>query len=369
MHKHKLISADSHIVEPPDLWQTRVPSKYRDRAPKMIRMEQGDAWAMEGSSAPFPFGLNTCAGLGEEGYRPWIHWENVRHGTYLPEPRLALQDQDHTDAEVLYPSPRIGINIFSNNLDVEFHLACIRAYNDWLAEFCSFAPDRLIGLALIPTVGIDNAVEELNRATSLPGIRGAMLGQYPSGGVHLTEDDDPFWQVAQANGIPVNIHVSLADQTIGSAPAAFFGAFTGALRFSDAPYRAQEFIYMKVFDRFPNLKVVFAEVDAAWVPYVREQLDDRYERQNRNTRPAFNLNPSAYFDRNLFWTIVADGLAVKYRHDVGLSQILWSSDFPHGTCDWPDSDKQIARDFAHVPVKEKHRILAGNAALVYNLAE
>ncbi len=367
MRDYKLISGDSHVVEPPDVWEGRGLAKYKDRAPHMVYMEHGDGWIMEGTDEPLPFGLVQCAGLGPENYLTWVKWDSVRPLVYEPGPRLLAQDQGDTDAEVLYPSPRIGNNLFTTNADAEFHVAMIRAYNDWLSDFCSHAPDRLIGLALMPTLGVGSALEEMRRTMKLPGLRGVVLGRYPTGEMAVTLEDDPFWAEAEASGTPVNIHVSLAGQQMGAAKTPFFGAFTGALRFSDASHRCQELIYNKVFDRFPKLNAVFAEVDAGWIPYVKEQLDDRYSRQNKATRPEFDLLPSEYFDRNMYWTIVADGLSIKYRNDVGVGQIMWSSDFPHGTCDWPESMKVIERDFAGVPAEDRHKILAGNAARVYHL--
>ena len=373
MREYKLISGDSHINEPPDLWADRVPAKFKDQAPRMVSLEQGSAWIMEGAADPINFGLNACGGLGEEHYVPWVKWEDVRQGGYLPGPRLLLQDEGGVDAEVLYPSPRIGNNVFTTREDPEYHLAMIRGYNDWMAELCGHDPERLIGLALMPTIGVDTAVAEMQRIAKLPGMKGVLLGKFPNGSLAITPEDDPFWAAAQDANIPVNIHVGLATDPppgvrVANHPAPFFGAFTGALRFADVSIRAQDLIYNKVFDRFPKLMIVFAEVDCAWVPYVKEQLDDRYSRQNRADRPEFKLCPSEYFERNLFYTIVADALGVRYRHDTGVDQIMWSSDFPHGTCVWPNAWEIIDSEFQGVPDDEKHKILAGNAARVYNLS-
>ena len=188
----KLISADSHLVEPPDLWTRRMSDKYGDRTPHQVRMPKGDAWAFPGAQ-PFPFGLVQCGGLPPPQYRLWVHWEEVRPETYDPAARLQSQDRSGVRAEVLYPSPRIAIAIYMNDSDAGYQMACIAAYNDWLSEHCALAPDRLIGLAMVPGVGLESAMHEAQRALRLPGIGGLLLNRYPAGGLRLSSDDDGFF--------------------------------------------------------------------------------------------------------------------------------------------------------------------------------
>ena len=122
-----------------------------------------------------------------------------------------------------------------------------------------------------------------------------------------------------------------------------------------------------MLDRFPKLNVVFAEVDCSWVPCVKEQFDDRFKRRAGAARADIKHPPSAYFNRNLFFTYITDKYGVINRHHVGLTQMMWSSDFPHTGTDWPNSWKTIEADFVGVPEDEKHAILAGNVARVYHL--
>ncbi len=114
----------------------------------------------------------------------------MRAGGYDPEARVAEQDQDGVDAEILYPTPRVGNQIVWHVSDPDFHLACVRAYNDWLSEYASHEPDRLWGVALMPNIGTDVAIDELHRALALPGMRGVLLGQYPHGGEQMSAADD-----------------------------------------------------------------------------------------------------------------------------------------------------------------------------------
>jgi predicted TIM-barrel fold metal-dependent hydrolase len=367
MRDYRLISADSHVVEPPDLWTSRLPAKFKERAPRMVRLDKGDAWLIEGLAQPFPFGLNLCGGLPPEKYTPWVRWEEVRPEAVEPVARLRALDACGCDAEVLYPTPRIQNALALQEEDPAFQIACVRAYNDYLAEYCAADPERLAGVAMLPTVGVESAVSELERVRQLPGIRSVVVSRYPQAQTRLSPEDDALWARCVEAGMPVSVHVGLSGSPSGTPELAlsFTGAFHGAFRFYDPPVRIAEMIYTRLFDRFPALRVVMAEVDVGWLPYLKEQLDDRYGRQNPAEKATFALKPSEYTERNLFYTIVKDRYGIRNRHAVGVGQILWSSDFPHATCDYPDYHGAIARDFAGVPPDELHAMLAGTAQRLY----
>ena len=364
VREYKLISADGHIIEPPDLWTERLPEKFKSRAPHQVSLEQGDAWILEGARDPINFGAVTSGGRPVEEVTPWRRWDEVRKSGYDPAARLVDQDTDGVDAEVLYPSPRPSASLF-NNPDPEFQVALIRAYNDWLSEYCSHAPDRLIGAAMMPTVSVDAAIDEMHRTMEMPGLGSALLGKYPSAGPTVMPEDDKFWAAAQEMGIPISIHVGLSSGAPGDMSRSTQGG--GELRMLDAPVRTFQLIYAGIFDRFPNLKVVFAETDCAWIPCVKEQMDNRVRRANPERRPKIAMKPSEYFDDHLYYTYITDTQAVIFRHHVGIKSMMWSSDFPHTGTDWPNSWKVIEEDYAGVAENEKHAILAGNAVGVYKL--
>jgi len=363
--EYRLISGDSHVNEPPDLWTSRIAGKFRERAPRVERFEQGDAWVLEGALDPINFGSNCNVGLPAEQRPAWITWDAVRPGGYDPAARGAEQDQDGVDAEVLYPTPRISNQLFWNAEDVEFHVACIRAYNDWLSEFCSHDPDRLWGVAMLPNSGVEAAVAELERAVSQPGMRGAMIGQYPHGGGVISAEDDDLWSAAESLDVPISIHVGFALTPAGDKARMHRVQASGVVRFTDAPVRISQFVDGGVFDRFPELHLVMVEVDSGWLPYLREQMNDRFERVAPAARPAIARLPGDYFDTNVFSTFITDRYAVKNRHEVGVTQMLWSSDYPHGGAHWPNSWKTIDDHFDGVPPDERRAILAGNALRLY----
>ena len=365
-----LISADSHVVEAPDIWTARMPAKFKDRAPRMERMEQGDAWVFP-NTPPFPFGLVQCGGLPPEEYRMWIRWDEVRPEAHEQKARIAGQVKAGCQAEIMYPSPRIAIAMHAQDGDREYHVAAIRAYNDWLSEYCAAAPDRFVGLALAPSGGdIGESVKEVERALKLPGIKGVQINKYPTTGQRLSKDDDPLFKLCVDHGVSANIHVGLAQSESGMPKQAneFTGAFTGCFRFYDSPIRMSEMIYTGLLDRFPTLQVMWAEVDVGWVGYLMEQLDDRIARQNPANRAKLAKKPSDYFRENFHYTVVKDAYGIRNRDMVGADRIHWSSDFPHATCDFPDYAGGIAHDFKGVPEGELRLMLKDNAAKLYGLA-
>ncbi|MSQ25975.1 MAG: amidohydrolase [Dehalococcoidia bacterium] len=368
MREYPLIDSDAHVLEPPDLWKTRLPKKFLDRAPHQEHFPQGDAWIFEGVPDPITFGHNSLGGmpggLKREQRNEWVSWENTPKGTWDAAARLKAMDEDGIGAAVLYPTPRIGNAISWDTKDREFHVALFQAYNNYLVDFSAIDRNRLGGIAMTPTTGIGDAVAELKRVSKLPGIRGVVLTRWPNGGLEITAEDDQFFAVAEAADLTVNIHVSFV--TEGPASKSKMKA-SGDLRMMDAPGRARDLIYKGVFDRFPKLRVAFVEVDCGWVPYIAEQMDDRFRRMEDGARPKIKMTPSAYYKRNLFFTYITDSYAVENRRRIGIDNMMWSSDYPHTGTDFPRSWDTIEKDFKGVAADEKKQILRGNAARLYKL--
>ena len=354
--RYRLISADGHVNEPPDVWVDRVPAAFRDRAPKIVRFDEGDAWVIEGVSDPINFGMNACAGIAPEDMKGWCRFDEIRRGGYDPAARIEEMDADKVDAEVLFPTPRLSQAVIANP-DTEYHLAMVRAYNDWLAEFCAYAPERFGGMAIVPNRGAASAVAEVERMLELPGIRGVVMGCYPNGTLAIEPEDDKFFGLLAERGVTLAVHVSLGQ----SMPAAHRAKLPGFGRFYDAPNRMVEMIFAGVFDRFPELDVFFAEVDFGWVPYVKEQIDNNYQRLDPVSHFGLEMLPSEYIERHFHFGFMTDTHGVHNRHAVGVERILWSNDYPHISADWPNSWRTIQAAFSGVPSDERNLILTGNA--------
>ena len=373
---YRIISADSHTLEPPDLWEKWLEKKHLDTAPKLVEdKDGGHAWIYMGSNTAEPLGLVSCAGIRPED----LKWTGARYGAptnpaareihpgcYLGDKRLELMDVDGVDAEILYP-PQRAMLTFMKNPDVDAHLAGIRAYNRWLKDgFCAADPARLIGIFQTPNVGIDTSVAELRRAKK-EGYKGVALSAWPSGGDNLRADDDPFWAAAAELEMPVSIHLMLAAQQTKATASVKGTVAIGASSLMFSMPILVELIFQGVFDRFPTLRIALVEVGAGWIPHFLEMLDDRYWRNRHWTNTHIKKLPSEYFKDHCLATFITDNAGIAIRHMVGIHNLAWSTDFPHHGNDWPYSRKTIDSLFAHVPEDERHKIVCENAARFWRL--
>jgi predicted TIM-barrel fold metal-dependent hydrolase len=363
----RIISADSHVLEPHDLWVTRLAgTAFEDRAPRMIDDGQGGhLFAIDGLH-PFPIGLAGAAGkpsseLKVLGNRA----DELRAGGWDPVVRLDDMDADGVAAEVLYPS--VGMAL-AQSKDRDYQLACIRAYNDWLIEYCRAGVGRLVGLAMIPTVDVDAGAAEVARAHDA-GLRGAMVPGRPPDGHYAEARFDPLWAALAERGMPVSFHILTGgmggDPTLGSG-IALMGVMSIVQQMQQTLLLL---IFGGVLDRHPHLRVVSAEHDAGWVAHFAYRMDQMTERhQSWLGRGRANLQkPSEYLSQRCWYTFQKDPVAVETRHRAGLSQLMWASDYPHSDSTWPHSRKVIERDFEGVPEAELAAIVHDNAAALYGI--
>ena len=379
-----LVSADSHIIEPPHLWERWLDPAFRDRAPRLVKDDEGgDAWLYNDGGAPAPLGLVTMTRNQPRESLRWggARYDTINRGNYDGPARLNEMLEDGVVAEVIYP-PQRTMRHFMQGTEDAFHQAGIRAYNDWLfKEFCAADTDRLIGIAQMPGTGIDAALEELYRCEQL-GCRGVVLSAWPSGHPTIGADDDRFFAECERLGLPISIHIGLAARAkVAAKPKtpleekAARGEGTGARQVSvlsaagldSMPLIVGELVLAGVHDRFPNLRFVSVEAGIGWVPYFFEQLDDRYQRNRTWAKVALQRRPSEYIGTNWRFTFVQDHYGVRNRHAVGIESCLWSTDYPHHGCDWPHSRQVVDDMFAHVPEAEKHQVTFGNVQELYNL--
>ncbi len=363
-----VISADSHVLEPYDLWTSRLAGgPFADRAPRMVEdSAHGHVFAIDGLR-PFPIGLAGAAGKPASELRPTGNdVATLRSGGWDPVARLEDMDTDGVAAEVLYPS--VGMSL-AQSTDREYQLACIRAYNDWLVDYCAAGRGRLLGLAMIPTIDVDAAVAEVARLDGSE-LRGAMVPGMPASGHYAEPRFDPLWAALAERGWPVSFHILTGN--MGGDPTLRSGIVMMTLM--TVVHQMQQtlslLMFGGVFDRHPHLKVVSAEHDGGWVAHYAYRLDQMSERHanwlSRGMAPL-SRKPSEYLSTNVWYTFQKDPVAVETRQRVGVSQLMWASDYPHSDSTWPHSQKVIERDFSGVPMSELTALVAGNAASLYQI--
>ncbi len=295
-------------------------------------------------------------------------YETVRKGCWDGKARLEDMDFDGVDAEFIYPSQRTMF-YFMGNEDRDFHLAGIRAYNDYMAkEFCAADPERLFFLAQMPNLGVDAMIEELERCREM-GARGVIISTWPSGRDDLSPEDDRFFAAAQELAMPVSIHINIQRKrnprpTLEGPAAIGSMAMAGMLAF---PPIMCELIVSGLFDRFPKLTIVGVETEVGWIPEALEQLDNFYWRNRAHTGIQIRRLPSEYFHDHFVCTFIRDRVGIANRYDVGVANMAWSSDYPHHGCDWPYSRKVVGEMLDGVPQPERRQICAGNMVRIYGL--
>ncbi len=385
---YRLISSDGHLEVPPERWNNRVPEKYRDRAPHTVHLpDGGDALRIEGQPLLEANFLDLRAGRPEGQWQPFGLKVGDAAGTGSAEQRVREQDRDGLDAEVLFPAMVAGPVFWRNISHDEVYKAIIRAYNDWLGEeYCAVARDRLIGMGVMPITNVDDAIAEMEHCAKL-GLKGIQLGALPSGMGYPTPEDDKFWAAAVDLGMPVTVHVAF-NRTGARASHPTFkypredpvimarlrrGFLEWITNFGLPPaISIAQLVLAGVFDRFPSLKVFFAETRLGWVPFWLEHADLWYERHRGwaeemvGFKPLKRL-PSEYVRDHIYFSVQYERVAVELRHHVGVDRIMFATDFPHIECEWPNTKPIIEKIYADIPEDEKAKMWVGNAVQFFKL--
>jgi predicted TIM-barrel fold metal-dependent hydrolase len=326
----KLLSADSHVFEPTKVWDGLLPASF---------------WPDGGK------------GFAEKpaGHDPLV--------------RLVDMDTDTVSAEVLYPS--LGLQVFSIE-DVELHEASCRAYNDWLAEYCAAAPDRLIGIGMIPTFDIDHAVQELERCADA-NMKGILVWQAPHPDLPFTSTHyDPLWEVAQARNLPVSLHILTGfnySRDLVAGRSTGLDVYRGSvnLKLATAVDALFDFVVGGTLERFPDLKLIFVENEVGWAPFVLDQFDYYFNRFRNWQEVPITRAPSDIFTSQVFLTYFRDPMVGRLLSWWGQDNIMWSSDYPHGNTTWPNSRSVVETTLKDTASDVYAKVTAGTAQRLYGL--
>jgi len=360
MREYTYVSTDSHLEQPPEMWRDFVDAEFQEWVPRTITLDNGgQGLFFPGADSVVPLGLQFVTTVeperavdgrwktaGPTGNR----YDTPLIGTGDGHQRLREMDIDRIDADVLFPAVFGGRAL--KDLPREAHAALCRGYNDWLSEdYTAADPERLWGLALVSPF-VEDAIEEMRRVHGKPGI-------YAVAGWPIPEDseDDRFWEAALELGMPLTTHGAGAAPPIQWDGLMKMFSIPGAMR----GLNGAQFIISGVLDRLPDLHFFFAETGIGWLPYTYQTLDDLYERHHLWTDAELSKPPSQYFKDHFHWSFMVDRFGIEHRDEIGLDNIMWSTDFPHMNTDWPESVKIIEEEFEGIPADDVRKIVCDNA--------
>ncbi|HUF97779.1 MAG TPA: amidohydrolase family protein [Ilumatobacter sp.] len=390
-----IISVDDHVLEPADLWTSRLPERFRDRAPHLERVrgrygegarggfepddsaDWADVWRFENYEMSIIPGF-AAAGMDQDYLGEHWHpmtYDEMRPGCYDQSARLADLDLNHTEASLAFPTfPRFCGQTFLENSDRELGLACVQAYNDWMIdEWCAGdGAGRLIPLTLIPLWEPKLAAAEVRRCAD-KGSFAVAFSENPTRlrlpSIHTTHWD-PFFEACEDTETVVNLHIgssSTFPMTSLDAPR----AVSLALTYQGASHALADWLTSGVLERFGSLRMALSEGQVGWIPFIVERLDSVW-----HERPVYgNLDdrikrpPSSYITGRIYGCVFDDVIGLQIRDRIGIEQIMFETDYPHGDSTWPNSKAVLQRlvDEASLDERETYLLARGNAIECYGL--
>ena len=376
--RYNVISTDDHFVEPADLWQSRVPEAMKDAAPKAVLEDDGfESWYMDNKRVR-PVGYSSIAGKKDGVLQRPKTFADMRPGCYDPAERLKDMDFDGVDAQVLYPNVAgLGGQGLLHIQDIPTRLACVRAYNDGLADWCSTDWGRFLPNCLIPMWDIALIPDEISRAAKL-GHKGIVFAGAPENlGYPAIWDRywDPLWSAAQDVGIPVALHIGGNAPTQDASraqpvdrPQYMNSGFGAVYTIAGNITIMSNILFSGILQRFPKVKIVSVESGVGWIPYLLETADHQWEEHNIGTTTDYTDRPSDLFRRHIYTNIWFEKEGIKDRHYIGINNIMWECDYPHPTGIWPRTKEYIADVLEGIPDDERELILWKNAVALYQLS-
>jgi predicted TIM-barrel fold metal-dependent hydrolase len=369
MASYRIISADSHFVEPPNMWSERIDQRFRDHAPHTVKNykdREGEFFMCENIQPVAVAGFFGSGKSSEELPQHIKRGFDVAPGSvWNPSERLKEQDRDGVSSEVLYTS--MGMLLFGLD-DAELRSACFQAFNDWAGEYCSQYPQRLIGTGTVTLEDIGAAVKELERCAK-KGLRGVLIwGAPPEDKPYSDPVYDPFWAAAQDLDMPLSLHI------LTGRRGPRFSRRHVLRGYMTLPQEIQlsfaDLVLGGVFERFPRLKLVSAENDISWLPHFCYRIDHAYDRLRYFEQgTALPMKPSEYMKRQVWATFQFETENVGFTAEkYGRNKLMWSSDYPHTDSPWPRSREFIENEIKSISDDDKRSICGDNVLRLYGVS-
>ena len=376
MATYPIISADSHIVEPPDMYTDRIEPKYRHRAPRMQRRQTPagrdyDAWFIDDQQ------VGTLGAVIQAGQRfedpsaiDFLGvWDDVRPAAYEPDPMLRELEEDGVWGACLQPSQGL---FWYRIPDSDLLSAICNVYNDWITEFCSADTKRLKAIGMVNVDNVDEGCQQMQRCAKM-GMVGVFIPVYPLPDRPYNHAIyDQLWSTAQDLNMPLLLHIATKRGGIPGCEFTMDVTELSAVGRSTTDHWVRSsltaMIFSGLFDRYPGLRVGSVEHELAWIPHWLSQMDFTYRERpvfTKGWRSSEGMLPSEYWRRNMFVEFMEDQVGIRLRDIIGVENILWGNDFPHAESTWPQSEAFLRRLFADTSEADRRKITSENAANMF----
>jgi predicted TIM-barrel fold metal-dependent hydrolase len=388
-----IVDLDAHVVEPPGVWIDRLPDRYKAVGPHIEYMPagipklSGSTYVEEpGTDGPnvswwcyedFRVSLKrTIAAVGfdrDEIELRGVTYDEMRPGCWRVPDRLADMDVNGVAGQLCFPNfPRFCGQQFMLGKDKELSLLCVQAYNDWMVEeWCGTSGGRLIPLCLIPLWDVSLAVAEVRR-NAARGVRAVAFSEMPPYlGLPSIYSGywEPFFAACQETGTVVCMHIGSGTKTPQASPDGP-DAVAAIILFGNSVASLTDFLFSGVLHRFPDLRLMYAEAQIGWVPYVLERADDVWDTHRgwSNSQRDCPEPPSTYYRRGQVYScFFKDAVGVKLIDEVGVDNVVFETDYPHSDSTWPHSREAAAEQFGHLDQPSIDKIARGNAIRLLGL--
>jgi predicted TIM-barrel fold metal-dependent hydrolase len=402
----KILSVDDHVVEPPHVWQTWLPEKFREKGPRVERKrwapfehhpgakytntespdgEWGDAWIYEDrliyvnkKFVAIPLSA-TPDGTVESFDRTVmtmtaVTYDDMRPGCYERDARVKDFELNWVDGSLPFPTfPRFCGQTFFEANDKELALACVQAFNDWMVEeWCEPSGGMNLPLCLMPLWDIDLAVEEIQRNAER-GVRAFCFSELPTR-LNLPSIHTGYWDPVLAacndTGVTLCMHIGSSSSNPAASPDAPEGV-AGTLAFNNSMASLADWLFSGKLMKFPKLKLAYSEGQIGWIPYALERADTVWDQHDawQHSKEIIPEPPSTYYYGRIFGCFTADRVGLNNLETVGVDNICFETDYPHTDTTWPNSKEYVEKMIADAGLDDEtaYKVLRGNAIRMLEL--
>jgi predicted TIM-barrel fold metal-dependent hydrolase len=367
-----LVSVDDHLIEPPEMFDGRLPSRYQGEAPRVVRTDDGsDVWTFNGAVIP-NVGLNAVAGRPREEYGvDPTAFDEMRRGCFDVHERVKDMNAGGVLASMCFPSfPGFSARLFAACQDKGLALAVVKAYNDWhIEQWCGTYPGRFIPMALPVLWDPELAAAEVRRVAakgchSLTFTENPATLGFPSFHDHAW---DPLWRALCDEGVVLSIHLGSSGTLTVTSPDAPVDVMI-TLQPMNICSAAADLLWSRVIKDFPAIRIALSEGGTGWIPYFLDRLDRTYEMHHQWTGQDFGGRlPSEVFREHFLTCFIADPVGIRLRHLIGMDNMAWECDYPHSDSSWPEAPEELAKAASGVPDDEIHQMSWRNAVRWYGM--